>query len=163
TANIGNAAGTRYGYLNLTGAQTLDGTGNIVFGATTNNGLYNTSTGAAGDTGTLTIDTGLTVRGHSRYIGNGGGPVTSKGTVGAAPFNAGTVAATVDRAPRAASYLAAAGGLTVNGTANRGKTGGSTYGYINFSGTQTVGTTSGGTATPTFGASNNNSLNSSTS
>ena len=59
--------------LHFLGAQTLGGTGSIVFGGTRSGNQINTAS-ANGDSGTLTIGSGITIDGDSGAIGyNGGG------------------------------------------------------------------------------------------
>ena len=83
---IGNGAGSTYGNLIFQGAQTFGGTGTVVFGSSLNNDqIFNTSSG--GDSGTLTIGSGIIIEGQSGYVGfNNGGteyPLILRGTVDA--------------------------------------------------------------------------------
>jgi RHS repeat-associated protein len=85
---MGNAGGSTYGELDFVGAQTLSGTGSIVFGARGNNGI-NTA-GSNGDSGALTIGSGITIDGKSGTIGYNGVGTGSEGT--ATPLaNQGTI------------------------------------------------------------------------
>jgi len=83
---VGNPTNQWYGAVSFSGTQSLSGNGTVVFG---NQGTCNALRLAGGGT-TLTIGTGLTVRGHSGAIGYGtcwGGPldvsVINQGTVAA--------------------------------------------------------------------------------
>jgi hypothetical protein len=110
TANLGSSSGSSTGYLNFIGTQTLGGTGNVVFGGSTQNELeiFNGSPGAV-----LTLGPGLTVHGQSGQIQYGssysfvnqgtvradttGGAITLGGGIsgGSSPWvNAGTLQAT---------------------------------------------------------------------
>ncbi len=78
---LGAADGSNSGHLyfqqdsvpaGVSTSQTLGGTGQIVFGQNTSNSLYNYMYGGGtGSTGTLTLGSGITVRGHSGQIVNG--------------------------------------------------------------------------------------------
>ncbi|MGO9468528.1 MAG: malectin domain-containing carbohydrate-binding protein, partial [Isosphaeraceae bacterium] len=81
TVDLGNAAGTTYGELDFSGTQTLGGTGTVLFGKDGSNTVYET----AYPSGTLTLGSGITVRGSSGTIG---GYYTSDAVV-----NQGTIAA----------------------------------------------------------------------
>ena len=61
---LGNAAGTTYGYLYFQGTQSLGGTGTVLFGKNGSNSIYETAVGT-----TLTIGSGVTVRGSSGTLG----------------------------------------------------------------------------------------------
>jgi hypothetical protein len=79
TAKLGNADGTTSGKITFQGKQTLDGTGTIVFGGSSNN-LVSIS----GDAGSqLTIAQNITVRGQTGAIGSDGFSLDSKGTIAA--------------------------------------------------------------------------------
>ena len=82
TANLGNPSNTAYGALIFLGTQTLDGTGEVVFGQGTNNSITSTSPGS-GDTGTLTIGSGITVHGDQGQVGNSTYPLINQGTIAA--------------------------------------------------------------------------------
>ncbi len=97
-ATLGAASSNLYGYLNFTGSQTLSGTGTVVFGQDSPNTLL---VGQA-DT-TLTIGSGITVRGQSGAVGYN--PSLGLGTSNAAVVNEGTIQADV-----------AGGTITVYGT-----------------------------------------------
>ena len=66
---LGNAVGTTYGGLYFDGAQTLGGTGAVVFGKSGNNFLdtYNTTWNDPA-AGTLTIGAGITIRGSGVHL-----------------------------------------------------------------------------------------------
>ncbi len=64
TVRLGNAIGTTYGLLYFQGTQTLGGTGTVLFGTNGNNSLDEISGGS-----TLTIGSGITVRGSSGSLG----------------------------------------------------------------------------------------------
>ncbi len=66
TINIGNASRHTSGQLNFVGAQTLGGTGSIVFGGSGNQ--INTAA-SNGNSGTLTIGSGITIQGKNGTIG----------------------------------------------------------------------------------------------
>ncbi len=81
---IGNGSGSS-GDLTFQGAQTLGGTGTVIFGGGSayNNRLDTASSG--GDSGTLTIGSGITIEGQNGFIGlDGGGteyPMILEGTI----------------------------------------------------------------------------------
>ena len=81
TVDLGNAAGSTYGHLYFNGTQTLGGTGTVLFGKNGNNELYET----AYRRGTLTIGSGITVRGSSGTIGGyySSDTVVNQGTIAA--------------------------------------------------------------------------------
>jgi hypothetical protein len=195
TLSLGN--GSSYGYLNFNGSQTLGGTGSVVFGAY-HSGPYYSGLFEATSGGTLTIGSGVTVRGQLGIVGTdypyqgastaavvnqgtiqwaAGGNILIPGTL----TNAGTI--TVDATSTMAPGGTIAGGtittqagaqisggtldgvtvdgdwqvlngnsvtitdgLTLDGTLSLGN--GSSYGYLNFNGSQTL----GGTGSVVFGA-----------
>ena len=74
TASLGKADTTTYGQLyfgdsTAAAAGSLTGTGTILFGGSTNNNVYNYSSGA-GATGTLTIGSGITIHGKNGSLNN---------------------------------------------------------------------------------------------
>ena len=79
--------------MNFSGTQALSttsgGTANVLFGANVNNGLNNFTSGLP-DTGTLTINAGVLVHGHSGYVGGSTYPVINNGTI-AADVSGGTI------------------------------------------------------------------------
>jgi RHS repeat-associated protein len=77
TVDLGNAAGSTSGELEFNGTQALAGTGTVVLGKSGGNVLYAPSYG-----GTLTIGSGIAVRGSGGYI-EGGGAVVNQGTIAA--------------------------------------------------------------------------------
>ncbi len=83
TIDIGSASDTTYGRLNFVGAQTFAGTGAVVFGgAGYGNNLINTAA-LNGDSGTLTIGSGITIHGKNGSIGNPALPLINQGTIAA--------------------------------------------------------------------------------
>ncbi|MGO9916764.1 MAG: beta strand repeat-containing protein, partial [Isosphaeraceae bacterium] len=88
TATLGAASSNLYGYLNFMGSETLSGTGTVVFGQDSPNTLL---VGQAGTT--LTIGSGITVRGQSGAVGYN--PSLGLGTSNAAVVNQGTIQADV--------------------------------------------------------------------
>ncbi len=81
TIDIGSASDTTYGRLNFVGAQTFAGTGAVVFGgAAYGNNQINTAT-LNGDSGTLTIGSGITIHGKNGSIGNPAVPLINQGTI----------------------------------------------------------------------------------
>ncbi len=82
TIDLGNASGSTAGQLNFVGAQALGGTGSIVFGGSGGNAI---NTAANGDSGTLTIGSGITIDGKHGTIGynNSGNetPLVNQGTI----------------------------------------------------------------------------------
>jgi len=84
TINLGSAnSSSTQSVLNFVGAQTLGGSGPIVFGNYYSQ--INTAT-SNGDSGTLTIGSGITIHGQSGMIGFDGGsplPLVNQGTIAA--------------------------------------------------------------------------------
>ncbi len=80
TIDLGNASGSSSGMLSFVGAQTLAGSGSILFGGF---GTYNQTTTAAtnSDSGTLTIGPGITIHGKAGSIGNSALPLINQGTI----------------------------------------------------------------------------------
>ena len=88
TVWLGNAVNTTYGQMFFDTTETLGGTGKVVFGTSGSNGMY------VGYWATLTIGPGITVRGSSGHLDDGGywsGPIDNQGTI-AADGSGGTVA-----------------------------------------------------------------------
>jgi RHS repeat-associated protein len=90
TIDIGNAAGSTQGALDFQGAQTFGGTGTVVFGGSTGYPGNQISTASSGgDSGTLTIGPGITIKGQNGNIGwnrNNNGvftPLVNQGTIDA--------------------------------------------------------------------------------
>ena len=89
-AVLGRADGTTNGSLYFIGAETLGGTGSVLFGANGSpsigdphlNQILNSSSGA-GDTGTLTIGPGILIHGQGGYVGGGTNPLIINGTIAA--------------------------------------------------------------------------------
>ena len=81
TIDIGAADSSTYGTLNFVGAQTWSGTGSVVFGGSFENSITNAS--LSGDSGTLTIGSGITIDGTSGLIGSPGLPLFNQGTIDA--------------------------------------------------------------------------------
>jgi Bacterial pre-peptidase C-terminal domain len=79
---VGNASGPTYGQLNFQGAQTLDGTGTIIFLGDYGYDAINTAS-SNGDSGTLTIGSGITIEGQDGTIGNSSLPLINQGTIAA--------------------------------------------------------------------------------
>ena len=73
TVYLGDASGTTYGQLYFEGDQSLGGTGTVVFGYSGSNELYSS--------GTLTIGSGITIRGNSGYMN--GTAIVNQGTISA--------------------------------------------------------------------------------
>ena len=67
TIAIGNSTGSSYGQLNFVGAQSLGGSGAIVFGG--NGGNQINTAASNGDSGALTIGAGITIHGKIGMIG----------------------------------------------------------------------------------------------
>jgi fibronectin-binding autotransporter adhesin len=200
TLSLGDAAATTYGFLAFQGAQTLGGTGSVVFGGSNDNSLLSNDSSS-----TLTIGSGITVNGKNGYIGfspflggssaaqvinngimqwvNGGnlnipgtltnnGAITVDGTSTFAPGGTvlgGTITTqtgakvngvTLDGVTVSGDWQAGTSGVTVKhgltlgGTLSLGDAAGTTYGFLNFQGAQTL----GGTGSVVFGGSNDNSL-----
>src|SRR6185503_12154610 len=88
TANLGNQTNANtWGYLNFDGSQTLSGSGAVVFGRHSCN-LLRVATGGT----TLTVEPGMTVRGHSGRIGWDAGQCIG-GAQNVGVVNQGTIAA----------------------------------------------------------------------
>jgi hypothetical protein len=90
TLRLGNVTGSTYGYVYFDGDQTLTGTGaTVLFGGNSSNEVHVGYSASA----TLTIDTGVTLRGGSGYVGNyytstvvNKGTIAADGSVGAGDF-----------------------------------------------------------------------------
>ncbi|MGO9915353.1 MAG: hypothetical protein ACLQIB_11655, partial [Isosphaeraceae bacterium] len=81
TINLGNASGSTYGRLNFVGAQTLGGSGTVLFGGDSNNNDRITTAVSSGDSGKLTIGSGITLEGENGLIGNASLPLINQGTI----------------------------------------------------------------------------------
>jgi hypothetical protein len=111
TATLGGSGSNNYGYLNFSGSQTLGGSGTVVFSGT---GLYD-SLGIG--TGTLTIGSGITVKGQTGYVGYspevGGSPssitVVNQGTI-EANVSGGTITIQDAATPNTGTLDASSGG-----------------------------------------------------
>ena len=79
--DLGNAAGSTYGQLFFNGTQTLGGTGTVLFGKNGSNSVYETAYRSS----TLTIGSGITIRGSSGTIGSyySSDTVVNQGTIAA--------------------------------------------------------------------------------
>jgi hypothetical protein len=79
TARLGNALGTTYGGLYFSATETLSGTGTVLFGKSGNNYIYETPY----PSGTLTIGSGITIRGSSGYMSGyySGDTIINQGTI----------------------------------------------------------------------------------
>ena len=117
TIELGSNNTSYYGDLNFQGAQTLGGTGSVVLGESGYNEIDNYSSGS-GDSGTLTIGSGITIAGQAGIIGNSSYPLINQGTIDA-DVSGGTI--------------------SVNGTnwSNSGTLEASNGGTLNLSGTWT--------------------------
>ncbi len=135
TLTLGAASSSVYGYLNFMGSQTLSGTGTVVFGQASPNTLL---VGQAGTT--LTIGSGITVRGQSGAVGYN--PSLGLGTPDAAVVNQGTIQADVAGGTITVYGAAAAfsNSGTVNASAGSVNIYAGSYGAVN-SGTLSVGPT----------------------
>jgi hypothetical protein len=76
TMLMGNPTNSSWGRANFTGSQTLGGSGTVIFGNDGNNWLYPPNTNS-----TLTIGSGITVRGNTGSVGVGLGPVVNQGVI----------------------------------------------------------------------------------
>jgi hypothetical protein len=157
TAKLGNDSGSTSGTLIFQDTQTLNGTGTVLFGASSSNGL--SVTGAAG----ATVDVGpnVTVRGNSGTIGSSGYNIANEGTVsadvagGTVQIQGGWTNRHLVQAAGDGSTILVTGGLTLdNGTVNVGSGSGSssTAGKLLFQGTQRL----AGTGTVIFGSNRAN-------
>jgi len=80
TIYVGNAAGSTYGELYFDTAETLGGTGTVVFGkSTVDNEIDETAYGG----GTLTLGPGITVRGSSGSLGGYESSIDNQATISA--------------------------------------------------------------------------------
>ena len=81
TMELGNAAGSTYGQLYFNGTQTLAGTGTVLFGKSSSNALDETASSSS----TLTLGSGITVRGSSGTLGGyySNDAVVNQGTIAA--------------------------------------------------------------------------------
>ena len=111
---MGNASGSTAGQLNFVGAQTLGGTGSVLFGE--NGGNQINTAASNGDSGTLTIGSGITIHGKSGLIGYNGGnsytPLVNQGTI-AADVSGGSLAVYGDNWTNAGTLEAANGGTLI--------------------------------------------------
>ena len=130
TMLVGNPTNSNYGYVNFNGTQTLGGSGTVVFG---NSAPTTTRCGLTTGGTTLTLGSGITVRGQNGWIGydpNFGGPqnvsVINQGiissdsggtiTVNAQPLvNSGTVSMS-NGGSLNLNYLTSVVGLTASGS-----------------------------------------------
>ena len=101
TLTLGAVSSNVYGYLNFVGSQTMGGTGTVVFGQSTINNELVVSTAGT----TLTIGSGITVRGQNGYVGYVPG---FGGSANVTVVNLGTIQADVS-----------GGTITVNGTGDQ--------------------------------------------
>ena len=81
TIDLGNASGSTYGRLNFVGAQTFTGTGSVLFGGAGSSSDQVTTAASNGDSGTLTIASGITLHGNNGQIGNTALPLINQGTI----------------------------------------------------------------------------------
>ena len=81
TIDLGSADGSTEDAIYFDGAQTLGGTGSIVLGGALGNTINTASSG--GDSGTLTIGSGITIEGQDGTIGNSSLPLINQGTIAA--------------------------------------------------------------------------------
>ena len=81
TVYVGNASGTTYGQMLFDTSETLAGTGTVLFGKNGNNAVRVWN----GSGATLTIGSGITVRGSSGTLGQGwgNGTIVNQGTIAA--------------------------------------------------------------------------------
>jgi hypothetical protein len=75
---VGNAAGTTYGTIFFTGRESLAGTGTVLFGKNSSNGLEESNSGE-----TLTVGPNITIRGSSGTINFSGDTIVNQGTISA--------------------------------------------------------------------------------
>ena len=101
TLTLGAMSSNVYGYVSFAGSQTLGGTGTVVFGQDSPNTLLVSDAGT-----TLTIGSGITVRGQSGAVGYN--PSLGLGTTNGSVVNQGTIQADVS-----------GGTITVDGTGNQ--------------------------------------------
>ena len=88
TLTLGAMSSNVYGYVNFAGSQTLGGAGTVVFGQDSPNTLLVSDAGT-----TLTIGSGITVRGQSGAVGYN--PSLGLGTTNGSVVNQGTIQADV--------------------------------------------------------------------
>jgi len=83
TIDIGNASSsTTSSRINFVGAQTLGGSGTVIFGGDVNGPLNQIDTAVSnGDSGTLTIGSGITIEGKNGQVGNASLPLINQGTI----------------------------------------------------------------------------------
>ena len=77
---IGNAGGNVPAFLSFAGTQTLSGVGQLTF-SDGDNGSSAGETGIRISNGSLTIDSGITIRGGIAQIGSAGQPLLNRGTI----------------------------------------------------------------------------------
>jgi hypothetical protein len=84
TVRVGNAAGSTAGTLYFNNTETLGGTGTVLFGKSDGNAIY-TDNGFIGSGNTLTIGSGITVRGSSGVVSTFGtaDTIVNQGTIAA--------------------------------------------------------------------------------
>ncbi len=114
TIELGSTTSSYSGYLYFDGAQTLGGTGSVVLGESYYNGIYNYSSGS-GDSGTLTIGSGITIAGQAGRIGNSSCPLVLQGTIDA-DVSGGSIAVYGTTLTNSGTLEADGGTLEVNGT-----------------------------------------------
>ena len=83
TIDLDNFWGTTRGQLRFVGAQTLGGSGSVLFGGNGNESDQITTATSNGDSGTLTIGSGITIHGKYGVIGNSSLPLINQGTIAA--------------------------------------------------------------------------------
>lgn len=115
TISLGNASGTTGGQLNFVGAQTLSGTGSVVFGGFSQGGNLITTAARGGDSGTLTIGPDITIHGKNGLIGNSTLPLINQGTIDA-DVQGGSLVVVGSNWTNSATLQATAGSLSLNGT-----------------------------------------------
>ncbi len=118
TIDLGNTSVSTYGRLNFVGAQTLGGTGSVVFGGPTGYIHNNQITTASnnGDSGTLTIGAGITIEGQYGSIGNSALPLINQGTIDANVSGGGISINGTNWSNSGTFQAANDGSLTLNGT-----------------------------------------------
>lgn len=119
TVTLGGSGGGNYGYLNFNGSQTLGGSGTVIF-----NGPdpYNSLAVSDGQPTTLTIGSGITIRGQGGYVGFTpvlGGAVANISIVNQGTIQADTSGSTITVSAGTLAYTgtlgATNGTLQVNG------------------------------------------------
>ena len=141
TVDLGNAAGTDDNQLHFVGAQTFAGNGTVVFGGA-NGGYplygYNALSTAQsnGDSGILTIGSGITLDGKYGQIGNSSLPLINQGTIDAS--GGGTLYVYGSNWSSSGTLEASGGGLSLNNSwSNSGIIEASNGGSLGLNGTWT--------------------------